>query len=104
MAGKYLGEELVNIDHTEYRHWTMIGWSKFWIETYGQYDGARHKASTLDEVMQILHGTPIIIKIARWSSGKEEYRFSLGEKSKTYLKFVKDYEEFGDSWDSGIPA
>lgn len=101
----YLGETIIDIDKSKFKNYTIIDWAKFWIEERGQYDGEHHKAAVLDGVMQILHGTPIIIRLAKWKYGKEEYRFSLGKKSKSYLKFIDEYEEGGEYyWYTGIDS
>lgn len=104
MNNKYLGEENVIIENSPFKNYSKVDWAQFWIAHYGQYDGAHHKAHTLDEVMQILYGTPVIVKLAKWSNGQEEYRFSLGEKTVAYLDFINEYEQDGYEWDTGIPA
>ena len=57
----------------------------------------------LDEVMQIIYNTKVILKIASWESGETEERFTLGEPSQEYLNFVEEYQEDGRyEWNNGF--
>lgn len=114
----YLGEFPVDISQTEYANYGPAEWAAEWIAMYGQFDGGHHKMWTLDHAMRILKGTPVIVTLAKWDDGQEEYRFDLGEPSQAYTDFVAEYER-GDvdpeeideddedyepeySWDTGI--
>jgi len=98
----YLGEIIINIKDSKFAHYKIADWAKFWIENYSQIDGDHHKARILDQTLQILHKTPVIITLAKWKNGHEEYRFSLGKKSKSYLNFLKLYEEGIYAWYNGF--
>jgi hypothetical protein len=64
---------------------------------YGQYGGGHHKAWVLDQVTRILHGTEVIVTLARWSNGYEEHRFNLAdEPSEAYDHWVKEYMDGED--------
>lgn len=56
-----------------------------------QIDGAHHKAWVLDQVARIYNGTAVIVKLAKWSDGQEEYRVWLDEPTPKYDDWVKDY-------------
>ncbi len=85
----FLGETLVtDLSSTPYKNHTPAIWALEWIALYGGIDGAHHKDWVLDQVAQILNGTPVILKLAKWKNGTEEYRFSLGEPSPNYLQWV----------------
>jgi hypothetical protein len=84
----YLGEFPVDVAQTEFRDYTAADWALFFIGRYGQFEGAHHKARTLDKAARILNGTPVIITEARWESGLKEYRFVLGEPSEAYVAWV----------------
>lgn len=106
---KYLGEEPVDLttDRT-YASYTARDWALHWLFRYGQIDGEHHKTWVMDQVAQILHGTPVVGKIARWDDGEIEYRFSLGEPSQAYRDWVEEYlgrDENGEAqydYDTGI--
>jgi hypothetical protein len=59
----YLGEEIVSIENTEFKDFNKSDWAMYFIERYGQIDGSHHKQWVLDQVMQILKGTKIIINL-----------------------------------------
>lgn len=48
-----------------------------------------------------MKGTPIIIKIAKWDNGLEEYRINTGEPSQEYLDWVVEMcdGEDGNTYD-----
>jgi hypothetical protein len=84
----YLGETLVNINDTPFKDYTPSDWALYFIGQYGATDGAHHKDWVLDQVAKALHGTKPIIKLAKWSNGKEEYRVSLAEPTSQYDAWV----------------
>jgi hypothetical protein len=86
----YLGETILDIDKTKYVMYTQQDWVMMWIERYSGIDGANHKDWLIDQIARILKGTKIIIKLAKWSNGHEEERFTLDEPSKEYHKWVKE--------------
>jgi hypothetical protein len=110
---KYLGTFDVDISQTPYANYTPTDWVNEYLFSYSQNDGSHHKTWVLDQIARINHGTPIILKVAKWDNGQEEYRFTTGEPSQAYLDFVKryqgdwvkteDYEGYEYSWDEGIP-
>ncbi len=53
-----------------------------------QIDGAHHKQWLIDQTARILKGTKVIVKVAKWESGHQEYRFHLDEPSQEYLDWV----------------
>jgi len=59
----YLGETLVEQKDTKYKDFQPQDWAMYYIERYGGIDGAHHKDWVLDQVVRILKGTPIKIKI-----------------------------------------
>lgn len=83
----YLGE--FDDPFSEYREFTPVDWALTYIGSYGQIDGDHHKAWVLDQVSRILHGTPVIVKVAKWSNGHFEHRFTTGEPSEAYLEWVE---------------
>ena len=105
---KYLGETLLDIHTTEYAMYSPQDWSILWIEKYGQYDGGHHKQWVLDQVVRILKGTKIKIKLAKWDDGTEEFRFSLDEPTEKYNDWVEYMKgpvedgEFTYDYDEGI--
>lgn len=99
----YLGE----FDTTIGADKTPDQWALTYIAAYGGIDGEHHKAWVLDQVARILHGTPVIRKLARWDDGHSELRFHTGKPSQAYLDWVvemKDGEDGPDtySYDEGI--
>jgi hypothetical protein len=103
----YLGQTPVDVKDTKYKDYTPADWAMEFISRYGQIDGSHHKLWVLDQVARILKGTPIVIEVAKWDNGYEEYRFWTGDESKEYTNWVnemigdKDGEpEYG--YDEGI--
>jgi len=85
----YLGEEVLDShQNTPYEKYTQLDWAMEYIETYGQIDGGHHKAWVLDQVAQILKGTPVILSLAKWSNGHSEYRFKTGQLSEEYKQWA----------------
>jgi hypothetical protein len=86
---KFLGETKVTIDQSPYAGFSPKDWALHFIERYGQIEGEHHKTWVLDQVSRILHGTPVEIRLAKWSNGEEEYRVQLGKPSYEYKDWVK---------------
>ena len=89
---KYLGQEIVPIHDTPYADYTPFDWAMYFIESYGQIDGEKHKAWVLDQVARLHNGIQPIIKKATWSNGYYEYRIKLGEVTESYLDWVQTME------------
>jgi hypothetical protein len=101
---KYLGETPVNdLTGTPFEGYTKSEWAFEYLNEYGGIDGDHHKAWVIDQAMRILKGTPVIVKLARWEDGNEEYRTNLGEPSTEYLDHVRELEVQGYKQDEGIP-
>lgn len=105
----YLGETTLKASETKYAKYTQQVWAILWIEMYSGIDGAHHKDWLIDQIARILIGTTIIIKLAKWESGKEEFRFSLDEPPKSYFDWVdamKDGEDGPNTYEYnfGIPG
>lgn len=89
MARVYLGEHTRNTEQTPYAGFNAAQWAITFIERYGQIDSSHHKAWVLDQVARILHGTPVVVSLAQWSDGHQEYRFRTGEPSPKYAAWVE---------------
>lgn len=98
----YLGEKLVNQEDSPFKGFTAVDWAMHYILRYGQIDGSHHKTWVLDQVIRILNGTPIILKLAKWDDGQEEYRFITGKPSKEYKAWVRHSKKGGYDYDEGI--
>lgn len=99
----YLGTFDVNIEDTEFKEYKPTDWAMYFIESYGQIDGADHKQWVIDQVTQILKGTKVIVKLAKWDNGQTEYRISLDEPSEEYKQWLIEYCEDGEyDYDEGI--
>lgn len=85
---KYLGETDIEISKSKFALFSENDWAMLWIEKYGGIDGAHHKDWVLDQVARILKGTKVIVKVAKWDNGQEEYRFTLDEPPKEYWEWV----------------
>lgn len=79
IMGGYLGQKIVDIEETPFKKYTKEDWAMYFIERYGQYDGGHHKQWVLDQIARILKGTPVVIELAKWENGEEEYRVSTDE-------------------------
>jgi len=106
----YLGSFPVDVATTSFKDYTQSDWAMYFIEYFGQYDGAHHKQWVLDQVARILKGSPITIDEARWSNGTTEYRVSVGDPSSEYEEWVRDMlgdcdddGEYEYEYDEGIP-
>ncbi len=97
----FLGETSVDQKDTPYRNYDEEDWAIEYIVRYGWIDGAPHKNWVFDQVCRILKGTPIILKLAKWKNGQEEYRFVTGEPTEAYHDMVKNAVEDPEDWDIG---
>lgn len=108
----YLGQFPVNIKDTPFAEFTSVDWAMYFNLKYGGIDGSHHKTWVLDQMSRILKGTPVIVELAKWDDGLEEYRFWTGEPSQEYHDWVKDcrgewiqtddYEGWEYGYDEGI--
>ena len=108
----FLGQFDVNISETPYANYTKSDWMMEYIQSYGQIDGSHHKQWVLDQVARIHNGTKVILQVAKWDDGLEEYRYWLDEPSQEYIDWVKvmkgawieseDYEGWEYDYDEGI--
>lgn len=87
----YLGEFDVEIKDTPYANHKPNDWVLEYLFSYGQIDGEHHKTWVIDQTARILNGTKVVVKLAKWSNGHQEYRFWLDEPSKKYVKWVQKY-------------
>jgi len=104
---EYLGETIVEQKDTEYKDYNRDDWALYFLKCYGGIDGAHHKDWVFDQIARCLKGVSIIIKLAKWENGYEEYRISTGEPTEEYLNWVAQvkYGEDGEdtySYDEGI--
>ncbi len=79
----------------------------YFLERYGGIDGAHHKDWVLDQIARVMKGSLIVIKVAKWSNGQEEFRINLRDPSKEYLDWVIEMCDGEDgantySYDEGI--
>jgi hypothetical protein len=86
---KYLGSNRCNVESTPYCDYSTNDWILEYVERYGQYDGAHHKQWVLDQIARIVKGTKVIVNLAKWDDGTEEYRITLDEPSKEYIDWVE---------------
>ena len=109
-SNQYLGEELIDITtHPDFKNYSTADFAMVFIERYGHIDGDHHKMWVMDQVARILKGTPVIVKLAKWSNGHEEYRYQVSEEtSDAYNEWrVEMLGEFKDGeyeydYDEGI--
>lgn len=106
---KYLGETIVDVNDTPFAGYGISDWVLYYVMNYGQFDGGHHKQWVLDQISRIIHCTPIIVKLARWDDGTEEYRVDLCEPSNAYNEWVKkmrgewnDNDGYEFSYDEGV--
>tara|TARA_B100002019_G_C21221356_1_gene574936 strand:- start:980 stop:1297 length:318 start_codon:yes stop_codon:yes gene_type:complete len=90
---KYLGEFDVNINNTPFKNYTENDWACHFLFHNGLYDGQLQKNWTIDQALQILKGTKVIVKEARWSDGYSKYKITLDEPSDEYKKFLAEQDE-----------
>ena len=72
----------------------------YYIESYGQIDGDHHKLWVLDQIVRIMKGCEIVLKIAKWGDGQTELRIDTGKESKKYLEWVKEMKNGEDGEDT----
>lgn len=100
---RYLGETPVtDLTGTLFEDFTPSDWALEHIHRYGQIDGDHHKRWVLDQVARILHGTPVLVRLAKWDDGTEDYRFDTGEPSADYLEWRQELEDLGYEYDEGV--
>lgn len=109
---QYLGEFDVNIQESPFAKYNQSDWAMYFIERYGQIDGEHHKTWVLDQVARIFNDTKVIVKLAKWDDGQEEYRVWLDEPGEKYEQWVKEmkgpwvktenYEGYEYDYDEGI--
>lgn len=86
----YLGEFDVDLENTPFSNYQPNDWVMDFVEKYSQIDGAHHKQWVLDQVARILKGTHVIVTVAKWDDGSQEYRIRLAPPSEQYLQWVDD--------------
>lgn len=98
----YLGEFPVTPDCESWNE-LPSNWALYFIEQYGQIDGAHHKQWVLDQVARVLNGAPVTAVEARWENGETELRASVGTCPK-YEEWVEDMRGDGEyEYDEGTP-
>lgn len=106
--GKYLGETPVDIKDSPYKDYTNVDWAMTFLEHYGQIDGDHHAKWVLDQMARCIKGTPMVVVLAKWASGYQEWRFWTGKPSKEYKKWVLSMRgkridgEYEYGYDEGI--
>lgn len=107
----FLGQFEVDISETPFAKYSPTDWALKWLFEYAQIDGSHRKQWCLDQVTRILIGTKVIVQLAKWSDGTQEYRYWLeSEPSDGYQKFIEEhrgeynehYDEYEYTWDTGI--
>lgn len=108
----YLGQFSVDIKDTPFAHYTSVDWAMHFNQSFGGIDGSHHKSWVLDQMSRILKGTPVIVELAKWDDGLEEYRYWTGEPTQQYHDWVKlcqgdwvkaeNYEGWEYGYDEGI--
>lgn len=110
---KYLGETVLDRDalhKTKYGFFYPWDWAMLWIEKYGWIDGEHHKQWLIDQIARILKGTKVIVSLAKWDDGTEEYRFNLDDNATpAYHKWVEEMCDGEDGpntydYDEGIAS
>lgn len=96
----YLGEFDVLIQESPFAYYTPKDWALEFVGRYGGIDGEHHKLWVLDQVARVLLGTPVIVKVARWTDHADDFRFWTGVPSNNYLDWVKDLKDGEDGPDS----
>lgn len=97
----YLGEKRVeSLAGTPFDGFLSSHWAMEFIARYGQIDGAHHKQWVLDQVARILRGTPVLVSVARWDDGNEEFRIETADPpSNAYLEWVEEQKSYNSSTD-----
>lgn len=76
----YLGETILDIHKTEFAMYSRQDWVMLWIELYGTISGVQHKEWLIDQIVMILKGSKVVVKVAKWDNGQEEKDFLLPAK------------------------
>lgn len=102
----YLGETIVEQKDTPYKDFSEKEWVLEFISKYGGISGDEHKSWLIDQIVRILHGNKIIISIARWENGYEEYRIALEEnppvKYNKWVESIKSDEEGTETYEYNV--
>jgi hypothetical protein len=103
----YLGETIVDQKDTKFKNYNKESWIMYFLESYSWIDGSDHKNWLLDQIARIIKESPIIIKLAKWENGQEEYRIKVGEPTQEYFDWVTEIKKGEDgpntwSYDEGI--
>lgn len=100
---KYLGETIItDLSTTDFENYTTTDWILYYVDAYGQIDGAHHKDWVLDQIARLSNGTAVKVKLAKWDDGTEEYRVDLEEPSQKYKDWVQTWADEGYDYDEGI--
>lgn len=105
----YIGEIIVQQEDTPFKDYSEKDWALYFLARYGGIDGEHHKNWVMDQVARILNGTNIIIKLATWENGHEEYRVILDdEPTDNYHDWVREITNGEDGpdtyyYDTGSP-
>ena len=104
----YLGEKIIPQENTKFKDYQPFDWAMYFLECYGQIDGEHHKLWVMDQIAQIYNGAEVIIALAQWSNGCQEFRISLGKETEKYKKwkYNMQYGEEGSctyDYDAGSP-
>lgn len=105
----YLGEEVIDQETIpEFAGFGPTEWALAFASRYGSIDGEHHKTWVIDQMTRILLGTPVVLSIARWENGTEEYRFETSKPSDAYIKWIAEQQgevidgELKYPWNPGI--
>jgi hypothetical protein len=109
----YLGEFPIEDENNPYLDFSPAEWALVYIRDFGGIDGEHHKLWVMDQVVRILHGTPVEVVEARWGvsvnhpNGETNIRFNTGEPTQEYHDWVakcRNGEDGPDSYeyDEGI--
>jgi hypothetical protein len=103
MAGYQGTIVLTDLTYTPFNGYTASDWTLEWLDMYGQIDGADHKQWVIDQIARINTDTPVIVELASWQNGTQEYRLSLAEPTAEYHAWVSTRRECDDyDYDVGI--
>jgi hypothetical protein len=106
MNSTFLGETELKIEETKYKDFTTNDWIKFWLFNYN-FDGNHHKQWLLDQILRLSTGSKVNIKLAKWSDGTQEERFTLDVETPEYTEWINNYKNGEDGpdtyeYDNGI--
>lgn len=95
---KYLGETPVDTaTHPEFKDKTAVDWAIDFAVDGLLTDGAHHKHTALVQVVQVLTGTPVHVREAKWEDGQHEFREVMGEPSQEYRSLLDELKK-QDYW------